>query len=69
MVAELRATISKLTERENHGYWKSKEKYSNYLRPNFGFHRLINTTLIGAYRDDCSFLPGVWRLRRPWSDK
>src|SRR5207247_1098351 len=38
MVAELRATISKLPVRENHGHWKSKEKYSGWRRSNFGFY-------------------------------
>src|SRR5690242_8111587 len=44
MVAELRVTIPKLPESENHSLPKSKEKYPRNLTTNFGFY----------HRDKCS---------------
>jgi hypothetical protein len=46
MVAELRATISKVPGRENQGHWKSKEKYPRRRRPNFGFYCRVSTVLL-----------------------
>jgi hypothetical protein len=45
MVAELRATISKLPGCENQRYWKSKKEYSSYRRPNFGFLYRLSASL------------------------
>jgi hypothetical protein len=42
MVAELRATISKLSRCENRGHWKSKVKYPACQHSNFGFQPAVS---------------------------